>query len=114
MKTYTVNLEEGLPFVAEAMQHIDNSLARAKRNGDKVIKFIHGYGSSGKGGKIKTAARKKLLQLQAEGQVWLVIKGENFNIFDSDTQKAMSKYFFISKDSDMGRANLGITMCILK
>ena len=79
-----------------------------------MIKFIHGYGSSGKGGKIKTAARKKLEQLQQEGKIWLVIRGENFNIFDADTQKAMVKYFFVSKDSDMGRSNLGVTIIILK
>ena len=49
MEVYTVNLEEGMPYVDEALEHLEKSLRRAKNGGCKVVKFIHGYGSSGKG-----------------------------------------------------------------
>ena len=51
MEVYTVNLEEGMPYVDEALEHLEKSLRRAKNGGCKVVKFIHGYGLLRQGGK---------------------------------------------------------------
>ena len=114
MEVYTVNLEEGMPYVDEALEHLEKSLRRAKNGGCKVVKFIHGYGSSGKGGKIRRAVRLELERKWERGELALVEQGERFSLFDPDTQRMMRRHFFVTRDSDMGRNNLGVTLVMLK
>ena len=109
-----VNLEEGMPYVDEALEHLGKSLRRAKGSGCKVVKFIHGYGSSGKGGKIRQAVRRELARRLERGEVALVVPGERFSLFDPDTQQLMRRHFCVTRDSDMGRGNLGVTLVMLK
>ncbi len=47
-----VNLEAGMPTVDVARIHLNMALCSAKANRVKVLKLIHGYGSSGRGGAI--------------------------------------------------------------
>jgi DNA-nicking Smr family endonuclease len=46
----TYNVEAGLPTLDEARRLVIEEIKRAKRERVKVLKVIHGYGSSGKGG----------------------------------------------------------------
>ena len=46
----TYNVEAGLPTLDEARRLVIEEIKRAKREGMKVLKVIHGYGSSGQGG----------------------------------------------------------------
>ncbi len=41
-----VNLEYGKPFVADALDRLNEELIFAKQNGTRVVKFIHGYDSA--------------------------------------------------------------------
>lgn len=50
MECQIVNLEAGMPTVDMARTHLNMTLRSAKANRVKVLKLIHGYGSSGKGG----------------------------------------------------------------
>ena len=54
-KYKTVNIKNGMPQVQEAEQRVRQKLKSAKMFGVKVITFIHGYGSTGIGGNIRTA-----------------------------------------------------------
>ena len=45
-----VNLEAGMPTVATAKGLLSQSLRTARANGTHLVKLIHGYGSTGKGG----------------------------------------------------------------
>ena len=47
----TVNLEEGMPLVDAAIRRATFELKSGRRMGLTAIKFIHGYGSSGNGGR---------------------------------------------------------------
>jgi DNA-nicking Smr family endonuclease len=46
----TYNVEAGMPTLDEARRLVIEEIKRAKREKMKVLKVIHGYGSSGKGG----------------------------------------------------------------
>ena len=46
----TFDVEAGLPTLDEAWRLVAAEIKLAKREGGKVLKVIHGYGSSGKGG----------------------------------------------------------------
>ena len=59
MKNYRIiNLELTLPAVHDVPERISRELREARRHKIRVMKLIHGYGSSGKGGKLRLAVRR--------------------------------------------------------
>ena len=61
MTVREINLKYDMPPAAVALQRMENELAGARRSGQKLFKFVHGYGSSGTGGKIRGAVRRSPL-----------------------------------------------------
>lgn len=76
IKVKEVNLEKGHPIVADAMQKLVNGITTAKGSRCKAVIIIHGYGSSGEGGAIKTAAKAKLKEPVLRGIVRDHVAGE--------------------------------------
>lgn len=108
-----VNLEQGKPTVQVALQQMAVALTTSRRMGYGAVKLIHGYGSSGTGGKIRTAARRELEKQRAAGQVKAVIPGEKFSIFEEETRRGFSLCDALRRDEDLERYNNGITIVIL-
>jgi len=108
-----VNLEAGMPTVATALAQLSQSLRTAKANGAHVVKLIHGYGSSGKGGSIRSAARRELEERKRRGQIVSYIPGEDFSPFSEDARQAVYRCPELAKDRDYSRTNHGITIVIL-
>lgn len=75
----TINLEQGLPTVEKALARLQQELVTAGLEQIRVLTFIHGYGSTGKGGAIRRECRKTLEYLRSKGEIAEVIHGENFN-----------------------------------
>jgi len=73
----TVNLEEGMPEVRQALSRLDSELARARKEGCELVKLIHGYGSTGAGGEIRIAVQKRLREMVVAGDIGGCIFGEN-------------------------------------
>ena len=102
------NLEQGIPTVDEAMTELKNIINIAKSYKYKVIVIIHGYGSSGAGGKIRIKAREWLNAQVRGGKIKAAVSGEDFGMFNDDARKI--------KDSDAetykyyGAGNSGITV----
>ena len=98
-----INLEDEKPTVSQAMARLQLELRLAKRQDICVLKIIHGFGSTGNGGKIRVAVRKELPALQKRGQIRFFIPGEKLTIFEEDTRRLLLKTirqgFFISKIS---------------
>ncbi len=57
---WKVNLEYGAPKVEHALALLEQSIHTALSVGLKAIVVIHGYGSSGLGGRIRNAVRNEL------------------------------------------------------
>ena len=68
-KIYEVNIEQGMPTVNTAMKYVEQAFSRAKAYGYPVVKLIHGYGSSGTGGKIRTAVQRELNKYKSSGKI---------------------------------------------
>ena len=109
-----LNLELGRPSVDEAMRRLDYELAAAGMLRTKVFKLIHGYGSSGTGGKIRTACRKQLQLYKEQGRIADFIPGENFTIFDASTRHAFTLCAALRDDRDLERENRGVTFVVTK
>jgi len=108
-----VNIKSGMPTVDDAIRMITYNLKNAAPLGVSAIKFIHGYGSTGKGGGIRTEARKYLERQKSQGKIKDYITGEKFSIFDEATRKAFDACDELRKDCDLERHNNGITIVIL-
>ena len=108
-----VNIKSDLPTVDDAIRRITYNIKNAKPFGVSAIKFIHGYGSTGKGGAIRTEARKYLDRQKQQRHISGYIKGEAFSIFDADTREAFAVCDALRRDSDLDRYNNGITIVIL-
>ena len=112
-KIYEVNIEQGYPTVDIALKYLEHGISRAKAYGYPVIKLIHGYGSNGTGGKIKTAVQKELGRYKTSGKIREFAVGENFSPFDSATQRITAAYPDISRDKDYSKTNHGITIVLV-
>ncbi len=109
----TANLEAGMPTVHEALTRLDQELAAARRANSRMVKLIHGYGSSGAGGDIRVAVQRRLVELSQNGQIRSCIFGENWSISDEQTWKMLQAQPQLKEDRDLGRKNLGITIVVL-
>lgn len=87
-KVVQINLEYGMPTAEMAVQNMKNALATYKRQDYKAVILIHGYGSSGVGGKIKTSVLRGLgegsmrgiVRCYAGGEQWLSRKKEMLSL----------------------------------
>lgn len=109
----TVNLEDGMPTVEQAQKRLIGELARARAAGAKAVKLIHGYGSSGVGGKLRTGVRQWLQNKRRQGGIKAFSAGEDWDIFDETSRKMIEACPDLSKDTDLGRGNAGITVVLL-
>jgi hypothetical protein len=104
-----VNLKSGMPTVEEAKRRLLESLYAPRGASGPLVKIIHGYGSSGTGGSIRTAIRELLAEWQRGGKVLTVIRGEDWSIFDSASQGLRERYPALKNDEDLDRGNAGVT-----
>ncbi|MGI6499009.1 MAG: hypothetical protein ACOX0U_09495 [Oscillospiraceae bacterium] len=109
-----VNLELGRPVVAAAIRRLTFEIQYSRQLGVSVLKIIHGYGSTGTGGKIRIAARRYLMSLEARGEVKGMIPGERFSIFEEATRQAFSLCGALRHDRDLERHNNGVTFILLR
>ena len=107
------DIHHGLPSVEVALQSLEMFIKLSKNN-SSVIKIIHGYGSTGKGGLIKIACRAEIEKKYRQGIVKAYIPGEAISTpmgFD-ETIRLYQK--LIQTDSDYRKGNDGITYVFFK
>ncbi len=109
----TVNLKSDMPLVHEALQRLDRELALARQEKTKLLKLVHGYGSTGTGGDIRIAVQKRLLEMVQNNQIRGCIFGEDWSKSDETAWKLLQSHAELKSDSDLGRRNRGITIVLL-
>ena len=110
----TFNVEASLPTLDEARRLIISEIKTAKRQGFSVLKVIHGYGSSGKGGKLCTGLRKSFGLRKKEGVIRDFVAGEDFSIFDNRTLTLLEAVPELRGDPDLNATNEGVTVLWLR
>ena len=108
-----IDLEEGMPKVEEARLRMQHELQVARRQGYAAVKLIHGYGSSGVGGSLRIELQKELQRLVGTGALRSFVTGENWRISDEKTWELLKRYPEWKRDSDLGKANKGISIVLL-
>ena len=110
----TFNVEAGMPNLDEARRRVIEEIRQAKREGVRVLKVIHGYGSSGKGGKLNFGLRKSFALRKKEGVIKDFIAGEDFTIFNPVVLALLEAVPELRSDPDLGNTNEGVTVLWLK
>ena len=109
-----IKLEIGRPAAAQALERMRMELRLSKKRGYTAVKLIHGFGSSGTGGKIRTAVRRELAAMQQRGEIGDVIFGEKLTIFSPETQELLRRCPSVRRDSELERYNNRITVVVIK
>jgi hypothetical protein len=109
----TVNLKSDMPQIHEALQRLDRELSIAQQEKVKLLKLVHGYGSTGAGGDIRIAVQKRLLEMVENRQIRSCIFGESWSKSDETAWKLLQSQPELKSDSDLGRRNRGITVVLL-
>jgi hypothetical protein len=106
----TINLESGMPTVEEAMKRMESKLSLAIAQGVRVVRFVHGYGSSGKGGKIREACRRALSAMLQRNQIKNFIRGEDYSAARLSAQEMVRRIPELKSSSRTDSDNPGITL----
>ena len=77
----------------------------------RILKIVHGHGSTGKGGSTKELVRNWAFHHRSKFRS--VIEGEHYNMYDGETQQ-MRKNVGQYNDADLNNVNPGITCVWVK
>ncbi len=108
-----VNLELGRPVAEMAIKRLMTEISQARMEKVHVLTFIHGYGSSGKGGVIKEECRKMLDYLKSRREIREYIGGESFTRRSPKVKPLLQKHPELEKDKNLNKGNRGITLVVL-
>jgi hypothetical protein len=108
------NVEASLPTVDEARRLVIEEIKRAKRDRARVLKVIHGYGSTGKGGALCLGLRKSFKLRKKEGVIKDFVPGEDFSIFNPPVLNLLEAVPELRGDPDLNATNEGVTIVWLK
>jgi hypothetical protein len=110
----TINLEMNMPSSDEALERFHIQIEKLRSKGLRVVKVIHGHGSSGKGGIIRHAFRNAMEYGLWREYVLDVYYGEILSPKSSSFQELTKTYPAIKKSitKDIYN-NPGITLLVL-
>ncbi len=110
----TFNVEADLPTLEEARRRVIQELKKARHEKVRVLKIIHGYGSSGKGGVLGHGLRKSFVLRKKEGTIKDFIPGEDFSIFNNAAMTLLEAVPELRGDPDLNATNEGVTILWLR
>ena len=103
-----------MPTVDQAIRRLTFELRMGRTTDLRVLKIIHGYGSSGTGGRLRVELRRYLDDQVRRGLIKRYVMGEKFSIFDEGTRELLQACGALRADRDLERFNNGVTFILLK
>jgi len=105
----TINLKVDVLTPNDAVEHLEQELMGARTLGTRVIRVIHGYGSSGAGGAMKDAVRRRLPALKRSGLIRAFVPGEDYSETGEGARALLSRCPELRAGLGVDRGNPGIT-----
>ncbi len=106
----TINVEASFPSLEEARRGLIEEIRAARRAGVRILKVIHGYGSSGKGGTLCHGLRRSFALRKREKAIRDFLSGEDFSIFNPATLNLLDAVPELRGDPDLNANNDGVTI----
>jgi hypothetical protein len=105
-----LDIEAGMPTVAEALRRLETQLDRARRDGVRVVRIIHGWGSNtGGGGKIRAAARVWLRGQLEQRRIRALLLGDHYTHTSPAGRDFIRRHPALRPAERTDRENPGIT-----
>ena len=112
--TVVINLEAGGPTAEEALERLTSQIRAASEVGIRALIVIHGYGSSGSGGKIKWVVRDALENNYFSDRVDEYYFGEDLALGSSGYQAVMKRRASLKQHlSQFKIGNAGMTVMLM-
>ena len=112
--TLTLNLESGGPTAEEALERLTHHVRAASVAGVRALIVIHGYGSSGSGGKIKWVVRDALENNYFSDRVDEYYFGEDLAFGSSSYQTVIKRRSSLKSHlSQFKIGNAGMTVLLM-
>jgi hypothetical protein len=112
--TVVINLEAGGPTAEEALERLTQQVRAASEAGIRALIVIHGYGSSGSGGKIKWFIREALEQNYFSDRVDEYYFGEDLALGSSSYQALIKRRASLKNHlSQFKIGNAGMTVLLM-
>jgi hypothetical protein len=112
--TLTLNLESGGPTAEEALERLTQHVRAASEAGIRALIVIHGYGSSGSGGKIKWVVRDALENNYFSDRVDEYYFGEDLAFGSSSYQTVIKRRSSLKPHlSQFKIGNAGMTVLLM-
>jgi hypothetical protein len=93
-------------------QELQDALSRVRVSPSlRLLKIVHGYGSSGRGGSTKATVEN--WAYRERNRVRSVIAGESYGLFDETTRRMRAEVGHY-QDADLDAGNRGITLVWVK
>jgi hypothetical protein len=105
-----VIIKAGMPSVESALARLDQELWRAGQDRVRVVRVIHGWGSSGVGGKLRPACRTYLKQLLAARRVTDVVAGEDYSAQTGPGRNLLRRCPSLRASLNADSGNQGLTL----
>lgn len=109
MSLRVITIKEGMPTLEEAKRRLLLEVRRCHGEGISVLKIIHGYGSGGRGGVLRTGLRRVFAEYQRDGDILGYASGEDFSIFHPVSLEMITVAPELSNDPDLERSNPGVS-----
>ncbi len=109
-----IDLKSDKPTVDVARKRLNDAINDARRRGIRVMKIIHGYGSTGVGGAIKSAVLASLRKRKKEGKVDAFVPGDRWDILDESIRPLIDAAPELARDHDITSNNAGISIVLLR
>ena len=108
-KIRTVNIETGLPSALDALRRLENEIMRTRQAGVRVVRVIHGWGSTGIGGKLRDACRAFLTREIKAKRIKTMLPGDDYSTATVATRELIARYPDLRKSERSDTNNPGIT-----
>lgn len=108
-----LNLEQGHPTADAAERRLRDGIATFRRTGVRFVRVIHGYGSTGEGGAIRTRTRSVLADLKRGRRLQGFVPGERFGSADADAIALAALFPGLRAVPDWNSGNPGISIVVL-
>ncbi len=102
-----------MPTVEQALAMIEIEISVCKKEGIKVLKIIHGYGSNGIGGAIRRALPRWSQRAKKKGIIKEFVRGENWLHENEIIFKIKKLCPEIIGDIELYHANLGVSVILI-
>ena len=108
-----VNIKEGMPNSDYAVYLLEKEIEFAKKEGTRVIVFVHGYGSKGYGDVIKSEVDNALQNLKRKKQITTFVAGDKWSDTSDDVKLICSISPELTISSQVRNINSGVTIVLV-